>query len=73
LKRPKRAFVEEFTEAFVEGVRGAEFRELAVKRIKGGRDTVAVSRERGISSRILNNEVKAFKAGKLNGEEKPMQ
>lgn len=45
----------------------AEFRELAVKRVKGGQGNGAVARELGISDQTLRNWVKAFDAGKLNG------
>lgn len=47
----------------------AEFRELAVKRIKGGQGIGAVARELSISDQTLRNWVKAFDAGKLNGPE----
>lgn len=47
----------------------AEFKELAVKRVKGGQGIGAVSRELGISDQTLRNWVKAFEAGKLNGPE----
>nr|WP_126445349.1 IS3 family transposase [Sulfuricystis multivorans] len=45
----------------------AEFRELAVKRVKGVQGIGAVARELGISDQTLRNWVKAFDAGKLNG------
>lgn len=45
----------------------AEFRELAVKRVKGGQGIGAVAWELGISDQTLRNWVKAFDAGKLNG------
>jgi transposase len=45
----------------------AEFRELAVKRVRGGQGIGAVARELGISDQTLRNWVKAFDAGKLNG------
>jgi transposase len=45
----------------------AEFRELAVKRIKGGQGIGVVARELGMSDQTLRNWVKAFDAGKLNG------
>lgn len=54
MKIPKREFT-------------AEFRELAVKRVKGGHGIGAVARELGISDQTLRNWVKAFEAGKLNG------
>ncbi len=56
LKIPKREFT-------------AEFRELAVKRVKGGQGIGAVARELGISDQTLRNWVKAFDGGKLNGPE----
>lgn len=56
MKIPKREFT-------------AEFRELAVKRVKGGQGIGAVARELGISDQTLRNWVKAFDAGKLNGPE----
>lgn len=56
MKIPKREFT-------------AEFRELAVKRVKGGQGVCAVARELGISDQTLRNWVKAFAAGKLNGPE----
>lgn len=56
LKIPKREFT-------------AEFRELAVKRVKGGQGIGAVARELGISDQTLRNWAKAFDAGKLNGPE----
>lgn len=45
----------------------AEFRELAVRRVKGGQGIGAVARELGIIDQTLRNWVKAFDAGKLNG------
>lgn len=45
----------------------AEFRVLAVKRVKAGQGIGAVARELGISDQTLRNWVKAFAAGKLNG------
>lgn len=56
MKIPKREFT-------------AEFRELAVKRVKGSQGVGAVARELGISEQTLRNWVKAFDAGKLNGPE----
>ena len=47
----------------------AEFREQAVKRVKGGQGISAVAQELGISAQTLRNWVKAFDAGKLNGPE----
>ncbi|MCX8085857.1 MAG: transposase, partial [Rhodocyclaceae bacterium] len=45
----------------------AEFRELAVKRVKAGQTVGAVAKELGIVEKTLRNWVKAFDAGKLNG------
>ena len=56
MKIPKREFT-------------AEFRELAVQRVKGGQGIGAVARELGISDQTLRNWVKAFEAGRLNGPE----
>lgn len=56
MKIPKREFT-------------VEFKEQAVKRVKGGLGIGAVSRELGISDQTLRNWVKAFEAGKLNGPE----
>lgn len=56
MKIPKREFT-------------AEFRGLAVKRVKGGQGIGGVARELGISEQTLRNWVKAFDAGKLNGPE----
>lgn len=56
MKIPKREFT-------------AEFKELAVKRVKGGQGISAVARELGVSEQTLRNWVKAFDAGKLNGPE----
>jgi transposase len=44
-----------------------EFRELAVKRVKGGQTVGAVAKELGLIEQTLRNWVKAFDAGKLNG------
>jgi len=44
----------------------AEFRELAVKRVKDGQGIAAVARDLGPIEQILRNWVKAFDAGKLN-------
>mgnify|MGYP002382537463 CR=1 FL=1 len=52
MKIPKREFT-------------AEFRELAVKRVKGSQGVGAVARELGISEQTVRNWVKAFDAGKL--------
>ena len=45
----------------------AEYRELAVKRVKSGQRNGAVARELGLSDQTLRNWVKAAAAGKLNG------
>ncbi len=45
----------------------AEFKELAVRRIKEGLTAGAVSKELGVSDQTLRNWVKAAAAGKLNG------
>ncbi len=45
----------------------AEFRELAVKRVKAGQSIGAVARELGLIEQTLRNWVKAAAAGKLNG------
>lgn len=45
----------------------AEFKELAVKRVKAGQPVGAVARELGLIEQTLRNGVKAFDAGKLNG------
>ena len=45
----------------------AEFKELAVKRVKAGQSIGAVARELGLIEQTLRNWVKAFDAGKLNG------
>ncbi len=45
----------------------AEFRELAVKRVKAGQTAGAVAKELGLIEQTLRNWVKAFDAGKLNG------
>jgi transposase len=45
----------------------AEFRELAVKRVKAGQSIGAVARELGLVEQTLRNWVKAAAAGKLNG------
>lgn len=44
-----------------------EFRELAVKRVKGGETAGVVARELGLVEQTLRNWVKAASAGKLNG------
>ena len=45
----------------------AEFKELAVKRVKEGQSIGAVARELGLVEQTLSNWVKAAAAGKLNG------
>ena len=45
----------------------AEFKELAVKRVKAGQGIGAVARELGLVEQTLRNWVKAAAAGKLNG------
>ncbi len=44
----------------------AEFRELAVKRVKSGEALAKVARELGLVEQTLRNWVKAAKSGKLN-------
>ena len=44
----------------------AEFRELAVQRVKGGQSNGVVARELGLGDQTLRNWVKAFDAGRLN-------
>ena len=44
----------------------AEFKELAVKRVKDGQGIGAVARDLGLVEQTLRNWVKAAKAGKLN-------
>jgi transposase len=44
----------------------AEFRELAVKRVKSGQGIGAVARELGLVEQTLRNWVKAAERGKLN-------
>ena len=44
----------------------AEFKELAVKRVKDGQGIGAVARDLGLIEQTLRNWVKAAKAGKLN-------
>ena len=44
----------------------AEFKELAVKRVKGGQSPGAVARDLGLIEQTLRNWVKAYDAGKLN-------
>jgi transposase len=45
----------------------AEFKDLAVKRVKEGQTVGAVSKELGLVEQTLRNWVKAAAAGKLNG------
>lgn len=45
----------------------AQFKELAVKRVKDGQSTGVIARELGINDQTLRNWVKAFDAGKLAG------
>ena len=45
----------------------AEFKELAVKRVKEGQTAGAVAKELGLVEQTLRNWVKAADAGKLNG------
>src|SRR6266498_1286804 len=44
----------------------AEFKELAVKRVKSGQSIGAVAKELGLVEQTLRNWVKAAKAGKLH-------
>jgi transposase len=45
----------------------AEFKELAVRRVKDGQSAGAVAKDLGLIEQTLRNWVKAFDAGKLNG------
>lgn len=45
----------------------AEFKELAVKRVKAGQTVGVVAKELGLVEQTLRNWVKAFDAGTLNG------
>ena len=45
----------------------AEFKELAVKRVKDSQTPGAVAKDLGLIEQTLRNWVKAFDAGKLNG------
>jgi transposase len=45
----------------------AEFKELAVKRVKAGQGLGAVARELGLAQQTLRNWARAAEAGKLNG------
>ena len=44
-----------------------EFKELAVKRVKGGQSVGAVAKDLGLIEQTLRNWVKAADAGKLSG------
>jgi transposase len=44
----------------------AEFKEIAVKRVKDGQGIGAVAKDLGLIEQTLRNWVKAAKAGKLN-------
>ncbi len=44
-----------------------EFKELAVKRVKGGRSVSMACKEPGLSDQTLRNRVKAAAEGKLGG------
>lgn len=44
-----------------------EFKELAVKRVKGGQSVGVVAKDLGLIEQTLRNWVKAADAGKLNG------
>ena len=44
----------------------AEFKELAVKRVKSGEIVGAVARDLGVAEQTLRNWVKAVKAGNLH-------
>jgi transposase len=45
----------------------AEFKELAVKRVKDGQSVSMVCKELGLSDQTLRNWIKAAAEGKLNG------
>lgn len=45
----------------------AEFKELAVKRVKSGQTIGSVAKDLGLIEQTLRNWVKAADAGKLNG------
>ena len=45
----------------------AEFKELAVKRVKSGQSVSAVVKDLGLSDQTLRNWMKAAAEGKLNG------
>jgi transposase len=45
----------------------AEFKELAVKRVKSGQGVSAVIKDLGLSDQTLRNWMKAAAEGKLNG------
>ena len=44
----------------------AEFKELAVKRVKGGQSIAVIAKSLGLVEQTLRNWVKAAKAGKLH-------
>ena len=50
----------------------AEFKELAVKRVKGGQSVGAIAKELGLVEQTLRNWVKAAKAGKLHAPGAPV-
>ena len=50
----------------------AEFKELAVKRVKSGQSVAAVAKELGVVEQTLRNWVKAAKAGKLTAPGTPV-
>jgi len=45
----------------------AEFKELAVKRVKDGQTIAEVAKELGVNDQSLRNWIKASAVGKLNG------
>ncbi len=45
----------------------AEFKQLAVKRVKDGQSNGVVAKELGLGDQTLRNWVKAFDTGKLTG------
>ena len=47
----------------------AEFKELAVKRVKDGQSISTVVKELGLGDQTLRNWIKAFDTGKLSGAE----
>ena len=48
----------------------AEFKELAVKRVRSGQGIALVARELGLVEQTLHNWVKAERQGKLSGADK---